>query len=709
MAHELPEPGLAKENSSETNSPSKILAGQALAIERKNPNIKHHKDGTPYSQDQSNADQAPDEQPDRNESSSSLEQPSQQRGDRSSHVSETEDQSIRSATGSGISSNGSDIDFEPDIHWSEVVGSERLSPRIEAKFLELIKKKMLFKWGVGTEDVPNISIDSCGITTLRFKTDDATMNLAWDEQSRTEKDAKEVAKAQSSICQAWPRHRGIEAVKQFIVKSDGRDSPTWVSPSWADVDETYKDDFATSRLESIMYSGYEDTWHRWCFDAAEGYDTLNPRSPIRGKIVYCNPSGNSKGFEHFTLACFAISTSDSEPFSTADVEKNDLQLSLSYFSPNFRGGYVVTPWHLSGIHWKIRYFEPGSDQSQHETGINSFLLSERQTATIRQCLSEINVQEKRAQINFRFLLDNRNMFHILVMTDNTLYSSYPHSPGITQMYLDRYGLKLEKKTIHITQYLIEICRVFELSMEAWRKTLDSIDELVHVNLSDFDDRDRIEDLMFDKSFNRSRDYFVALQLLRIMDEWINEVVGSMLELKDDSSLKHPVFSSFQSTENLSAADRYMKERAGPVQRRIQKKTEEINSLRDGLFNATSLRESTKAMALNQAIYVFTVVTVLFTPVSFLATFWALPFLNNPREGSEIVPEPSAFRNSFIVMPLLTYALVLGIAWHVGSENPNVTLSRLIKATWRELREWPRSIWELRPRLPERKRTTPSNA
>ncbi|KAI1052778.1 hypothetical protein LB505_013643 [Fusarium chuoi] len=37
-----------------------------------------------------------------------------------------------------------------------------------------------------------------------------------------------------------------------------------------------------------------------------------------------------------------------------------------------------------------------------------------------------------------------------------------------------------------------------------------------------------------------------------------------------------------------------------------------------LFNATSLRESTKAMALNQAIYVFTVVTVLFTPVSFLA-------------------------------------------------------------------------------------------
>jgi hypothetical protein len=153
----------------------------------------------------------------------------------------------------------------------------------------------------------------------------------------------------------------------------------------------------------------------------------------------------------------------------------------------------------------------------------------------------------------------------------------------------------------------------------------------------------------------------------------------------------------------------MKERASAVQRRIRKKTEEINSLRDGLFNATSLRESTKGMALNQAIYVFTVVTVLFTPVSFLATFWALPFLNNPKEGSHIVPEPSAFGYSFIVMPLLTYALVLGIAWHVGSENPNATLSGLLKATWRDLQQWPRSIWELRPRLPERRRTTSSNA
>lgn len=88
--------------------------------------------------------------------------------------------------------------------------------------------------------------------------------------------------------------------------------------------------------------------------------------------------------------------------------------------------------------------------------------------------------------------------------------------------------------------------------------------------------------MFDKSFNRSRDYFVALQLLRIMDEWINEAVSSMQQLRDDTHFMHPGFSTFEIKDNLDAVDRYMKEQAGTVQRRLQKKKEEINSLRDGV-------------------------------------------------------------------------------------------------------------------------------
>ncbi|QGI86870.1 hypothetical protein CEK25_013599 [Fusarium fujikuroi] len=254
-------------------------------------------------------------------------------------------------------------------------------------------------------------------------------------------------------------------------------------------------------------------------------------------------------------------------------------------------------------------------------------------------------------------------------------------------------------------YLLEICRVFKMCMDAWEETLSTIDKLVLVKLEDLDNLERVEELMFDNSFKRSRDYFVALQILRIIDEWLDEVQSTVDDMsKDHVLLKASMWDhDYTSNRFFGVAVRYVNEHATATKSRIQKKQEEINSLRDGLFNATSLRESTKAMALNQAIYVFTVVTVLFTPVSFLATFWALPFLNNPKEGSGVVSEPSAFRNSFIVMPLLTYALVIGVAWAVGKRNSGRALLDLLREYWGKSWSLMRSAWTSRPQLPWRYR------
>ncbi|GKU03033.1 hypothetical protein FLAG1_05027 [Fusarium langsethiae] len=499
MAHELPDIGLKNDNTRETAPPTEIPTRQVVTEEKSTTTDIQH--DTPCPQEQSNAVKTSDEQPDNNERSSSLEQSSQQPGDRAGRDAESEDPDVRSAIGSEPSSNedSSQVEVSFDSHadpnQSEVVEFERLSPKVERKCLEVIRRKLLFMWGVSTEDVPTIRMNSHDLPTLRFSTDnDTTVNLVWDERKRTEADTREVVRAQLSTCQAWPRHRLVPGVGQFVLASDGTVPATEIR--WEHVQQPFQDDLAAYD-DGVRYAGYEDTWHRWCFESAPGLPFEASKNPVRGKIV-----------------------------------------------------------------------------------------------------------------------------------------------------------------------------TFEVSMKGWGETLDAIDKLVHVNLSDFDNRDRIEDLMFDKSFNRSKDYFVALQLLRIINEWIDEVIPSIQEIREYPSLKRSGLYSTEISENLNAVDIYMKEGASAVQRRIRKKTEEINSLRDGLFNATSLRESTKAMALNQAIYVFTVVTVLFTPVSFLATFWALPFLNNPKEGSDIVPEPSAFRNSFIVMPLLTYALVLGIAWLHGGSYDN---------------------------------------
>lgn len=93
--------------------------------------------------------------------------------------------------------------------------------------------------------------------------------------------------------------------------------------------------------------------------------------------------------------------------------------------------------------------------------------------------------------------------------------------------------------------------------------------------------------MFDNSFKRSKDYFVALQLLRIVDEWLDEVqstVEDMVEnpnLTDESMWGRPKASS-------DVAVRYVNEHATAAQSRVRKKREEINSLRDSVCSYTTI-------------------------------------------------------------------------------------------------------------------------
>ncbi|RYC90238.1 hypothetical protein BFJ63_vAg6947 [Fusarium oxysporum f. sp. narcissi] len=296
------------------------------------------------------------------------------------------------------------------------------------------------------------------------------------------------------------------------------------------------------------------------------------------------------------------------------------------------------------------------------------------------------------------LRSSKGKIVILVLTDeDTFPDTYdPDKKFEFGRLWNRYAYIRSRDIAPNEHFLYEICRVFKICMDAWGQTLDIIDELVHVKLDDFDSDARVEDLMFDNSFKRSKDYFVALQLLRIVDEWLDEVQSTVEDMvenpnsTDESMWGRPKASS-------DVAVRYVNEHATAAQSRVRKKREEINSLRDSLFNATSLRESTKAMALNQAIYVFTVVTVLFTPVSFLATFWALPFLNNPTEG--VVPVPSAFRNSFIIMPLLTYALVIVVAWFVGQRNSVNRLLTMLGKLGESTGQLLRSGWNLLRKKP----------
>ncbi|KAF9770128.1 hypothetical protein IL306_012361 [Fusarium sp. DS 682] len=209
------------------------------------------------------------------------------------------------------------------------------------------------------------------------------------------------------------------------------------------------------------------------------------------------------------------------------------------------------------------------------------LLSKRQTATIRRGSKKILLQEKRARISFRVLKETPYLFSILLLSDELM------SPDIrgdsVELAWKHYGFAGRGTgSVPITHYLFEICRVFQICMDDWEETLDIIDELVHVNLDGFESKARVEELMFDKSFERSKDYFVAIQLLRIINEWLDEVASSVNEMEKKLSLANRSFYADRVKIVFIVTCERMNERVDAVRSRIQKKQEEINSLRDGV-------------------------------------------------------------------------------------------------------------------------------
>ncbi|KAI0865630.1 hypothetical protein F4860DRAFT_459865 [Xylaria cubensis] len=240
----------------------------------------------------------------------------------------------------------------------------------------------------------------------------------------------------------------------------------------------------------------------------------------------------------------------------------------------------------------------------------------------------------------------------------------------------------------VTQFLAMTLLLVDQCEKEWMSAMDYIDSIVRVQLGTFYHEEVWEHLMFDESFKLSKDYFSILQLLRILTDWIDSTENNFMSLrrgwlssKEESS--SPKTDLDTAEKNWNTALEIMNRRMETVRARAARKAEEIKSLRDGLFNATSLREATRSMAINRAIYVFTIITVIYTPVGFLATFWALPFLNNPSENGT-VPIPAAFRNTFIIIPLLTYGFAILIAVYFSSETVKRVTQRAIRGAIRRI-------------------------
>ncbi|KAI0102748.1 hypothetical protein GGR51DRAFT_526107 [Nemania sp. FL0031] len=300
----------------------------------------------------------------------------------------------------------------------------------------------------------------------------------------------------------------------------------------------------------------------------------------------------------------------------------------------------------------------------------------------------------------------------------------------------------------------------------WNGLLDDVDEHISVRLEDTLDPNEIDKWMFDETgFERSKLYVTVLQVLRIFSEYIPAVSDDLRSL-DRLFLQEEDFPMTNMTpeelrmmrSNWKSVKEFQKKAEDILLGRISQKTEEVKSLRDGLFNASSLREANnssrearRATSMGRYVLVFTVVTILYLPPSFISTVFALDIFK-----TDIAQGKWEYKVSLVSVSLVTYLLafasIIAVDWKgfkkrwvllwKGFENKLVVLlegfwrvlapisfkifggcepisfiifggSELIKSTYLELRKIVRvqlaiiilGGWELIKMTLERRRTT----
>ncbi|KAI1173790.1 hypothetical protein F4777DRAFT_421598 [Nemania sp. FL0916] len=241
----------------------------------------------------------------------------------------------------------------------------------------------------------------------------------------------------------------------------------------------------------------------------------------------------------------------------------------------------------------------------------------------------------------------------------------------------------------------------------WNAMLDEIDERVNFRLDHTMQPEQIRKWMFDNNFERATLYVTILQVLRLFAECISTVSDDIRTL-DDTFLKSTTFPITRMRQdecramesNWESVKEFQKQAERSLLGRISEKTEEVKGLRDVLFGATSLRaannsselaisglnETKRSISMGRYVLVFTIVTILYLPPSFISTVFSLDIFQ--KEAAQSKWE---YKTAIVSVSLVTYLLafisIIAVDW-IGfkarcsaGRKRLVYLSDRLHATW----------------------------
>ncbi|KAI0849836.1 hypothetical protein F5Y00DRAFT_261283 [Daldinia vernicosa] len=235
--------------------------------------------------------------------------------------------------------------------------------------------------------------------------------------------------------------------------------------------------------------------------------------------------------------------------------------------------------------------------------------------------------------------------------------------------------------------------------DEWIGSLRNLDGLLITTVRDVTEPESREPLMYDDDkLQRSELYFSVLQLLRIFSADIKDNISQLKKAKDGAQKEFDIIvGDYTNIKDLDSTVPFLQEKwksldeklesiENDLIRRVDRQIEDVKSLRDGLFNAQAVREAVKGRQLNRYLFVFTVITIIFTPLSFVATFYGMHLFDGAdADGAESVRNnQKRFWGVFFGVAIVTYILgLLGIT-SFGWKKWWATLP-LIRRIFRRLR------------------------
>ncbi|RWA06817.1 hypothetical protein EKO27_g8294 [Xylaria grammica] len=256
----------------------------------------------------------------------------------------------------------------------------------------------------------------------------------------------------------------------------------------------------------------------------------------------------------------------------------------------------------------------------------------------------LEIKEYRYSVGLKTTCDlDLPVFNLITIVEDRRIVEGLESLGDETMW-QTTDIRPSTRTTGTAAFAFRIRSFFKSWEEEWSELLNGIDKVLEVDLRNILSEDRRQKMMVDDDGLKLSDfYFSILQILRIAAEWIqqsiedlhklvNEIEEATFSVRADEPSANlgkgvtslPETSDAReamievSRQNWESVISHQKRLANPLLSRIAKKQEEIKSLRDGLFSATSVSEAAKSSQLNHYILVFAVVTIFYLPLGFIS-------------------------------------------------------------------------------------------